>query len=102
MKYKIKLQKDFFIFSLLIILGIFLYFQYIYSKKNLIKTFESEKFAKTIEIRNSFNSLLNKVELIFKTKLDDNLKKLNSLYFLYNGIDRFNAKKIAEILNKDN
>ena len=83
MKWKIRLQKDFLILFLIGVVSIILYLQYLYSKKNLIERFKSEEYAKTIQIKDEFKSLLNNVELVFKSRLDENLKVLNSLYLLY-------------------
>ena len=100
MKWKIRLQKDFLILFLIAVVSVILYLQYLYNKKNLIDRFKSEEYAKTIQIRDKFKSVLNEAELIFKSKLDENLKVLNSLYLSYTGINNFNADKIAKIINK--
>ncbi len=101
MKWKIRLQKDFLIVFLIGVVSIILYLQYLYNKKNLIGRFKSEEYAKTIQIRDKFKSVLNNVELIFKSKLDENLKALNSLYLLYSNMNNFNADKAAAILNNE-
>ncbi len=100
MKWKIRLQKDFLILFIIAIVTILLYLQYTYSKKNLIDKYKSEEYAKSLQIESKFKSILDNIELIFKSKLDENLKALNTLYLMYNGIDKFDANKIANILNK--
>ena len=78
-----------------------LYLQYIYNKKDLIEKFKSQEFAKTVQIRSEFKSVLNNIELIFKSKLDENLKALNSIYLMYDNIKSFDVDKVADILNKN-
>jgi len=99
LRLKLKLQKDYLIFIFIIFILGLLYFQYIYSKENLIEKYKSEEYAKTIQIRDKFKSLLNDVELIFKSKLDENLKVLNTLYLIYD-LKKFDANKIAKMLNE--
>ena len=102
MKWKIKLQKDYLLFIFIIVLGVLLYIQYWYSKKNLINSYKSKEYAKTIQIKSDFNNLLSNIEIIFKTHLNDNLRVLNSLFLLYHDIKSFDPDKVARILNKEN
>lgn len=102
MKLKIKLQKDYVLIIFVVILGILLYIQYWYNRKNLINSYKNKEYAKTIQIKSDFNNLLSNIEVIFKTHLNQNLRVLNSLFLLYHDIKSFNPNRVARILNKEN
>ena len=101
MKWKIKLQKDYLILILIILISILLYIQYLYSKNNLIEKYKSEEYAKTIQIRDKFKTFLNNVEFLFKSKLEENLKALDAAYLMYENINTFDPDKVSKILNKE-
>ena len=101
MKWKIKLQKDYLILFLIALISVLLYIQYLYSKNNLIEKYKSEEYAKTIQIRGKFKTFLNNIELLFKTKLDSNLKALDTVFLMYDNIKSFNVDKISKILNQE-
>ena len=98
---KIKLNKDFYlIFFAFILIGL-LFLQYIYNKKTLIETFINQKNSQIIQIKSSFKTIFDNAELIFKSKLEENIKKLYTLSLLYDKAKNFNPKKFASLLNKN-
>jgi len=101
LKAKIKLNKDFYLILIFLIFFILLYIQYNYSKKNIIKTYKNQKLTEAFLIKSSFKNIFNNAELLFKSKLDENIKEINTLFLLYNNIKSFNPEKIAKILNKN-
>ena len=101
MKWKIKLQKDYLLVVFIVLIAVLLYLQYLYSKQNLIEKYKSEEYAKTIQIRDRFKTFLNNVELLFKSKLEENLKVLDSVYLMYDNIKDFDADEIAQIINQE-
>ena len=102
MKFKIKLTKNtgIVLFFIVIILG--LYFQYVYTKQNLIQRYKNKDISNSLQIRDKFKSILNDAEIEFKINLDANIKALNTLYIMYNNIKSFNATNVARILNEEN
>ena len=101
MKLKIKLNKDFCL-SLFLGLIIFLvYLQFLYSKKNLVKTYKNQKFTQLFRVKDNFKSIFDNAEILFKSKLNDNMKELNILYLLYTDYKDFDPDKIAAIINKN-
>ncbi len=98
---KIKLNKNFYLIIFLFIVCLFLYGQYNYSKKNIINTFKNQQFTKTFLIKNKIKNIFDNAELTFKSKLEENIKKLNTIYLLYDNIKDFNPNKVALILNKN-
>jgi len=100
LKLKIRLN-DFYLFFFVFVLIVFLYIQYEYNKKNLINAYVNKKTSEVIQIKSEFKTIFDNAELIFKSKIEENLKKLYTLYLLYNDLKNFNPQKLAEILNKD-
>jgi len=78
-----------------------LYIQYEYNKKNLINAYVNKKTSEVVQIKSEFKTIFDSAELVFKSKIEENLKKLYTLYLLYNNSQSFNPQKLAEILNKD-
>ena len=83
------------------VLTALLYVQYEYNKKNLINAYLNKKTSEVIQIKSRFKTIFDNAELVFKSKIEENLKKLYTLYLLYNNLQSFNPQKLAEILNKD-
>ncbi len=83
------------------VLIVLLYIQYEYNKKNLINAYVNKKTSEVIQIKSEFKTIFDNAELIFKSKIEENLKKLYTLYLLYTNSKSFKPEKIAEILNKD-
>ena len=79
---KIKLNKNFYLIIFLFIVCLFLYGQYNYSKKNIINTFKNQQFTKTFLIKNKIKNIFDNAELTFKSKLEENIKKLNTIYYM--------------------
>jgi len=100
LKLKIKLKKDFWLFFILGVLIFLFYLQYSYLRENLIESYKSKAYRDTIQIRDRFKTVITKAELVFKTKLTENMRVLRYLVSLYKDIDTFNADKVAYLLNK--
>ena len=101
MKAKIKLNKDFYLVFIFLIFTFLLFIQYSYSKKNIIENFKNQKLTKIMIIKNGFKSIFDRAEFIFKSKLDENIKKLNTLYLMFDNIRDFDVDRVAEILNRN-
>ena len=101
MKLKIRLNKNIWIFLLIFIILIGLYFQYVYTKQNLIQSYKNRVISATFQIRDKFKSILNNAEIEFKVSLKSNLEALHYIQHLYKGIRTFNPKNIAKILNEE-
>ncbi len=102
MNLKIKLNKNLWILLLIAVISSALYFQYLYTRHNLIQTYKNKDISAAFQIRDKFKSILNDAEIAFKINLSSNIKALNSLYVMYENINTFNPKKIAKLLNEGN
>lgn len=104
MKLKIKLSSYIQLFFILlsILTGIIFIFIYQSYKQILIDNFQNKHITQTQQIREDYRLLLDKLQYDFKTKEEDNIKKMNELYLYYKeNKDNFNMKKAQEYLNKD-
>ncbi len=101
LKAKIKLNKNFYLIIFFIIFCLLLWTQYHYSRKNIINTFKNRQIAQTFLIKNKFKTIFDNAELVFKSKLEENIKKINTLYLLYDNLKTFNPSNAVSILNKN-
>ncbi len=100
--FKIKLNHLFFIVFILISLFVFiaLFNQYRFSKKILIQNYVNKELLFTSKIKERLKNILDIIQFTFRSNEDECIKKTEILQLLYkNG--KFNATKVAEILNKN-
>ena len=102
MKLKIRLNKNIWLILFIFIIFAGIYFQYLYTTKNLIQNYKSKDISATFQIRDKFKSILNEAEISFKINLSSNIKVLNALYLMYGNIKTFDAKFVAKLLNEEN
>jgi len=102
LKFKIRLNRIFFLIFFLISVFIFiaLYNQYIYSKEIITQNFINKHYVYTLKIKEKFKTIIDKVQFYLKAMEDENLKKVETLQLLYKN-DNFNADRAAKILNQE-
>jgi len=90
----------FFFVSIFILIISGLYYQYHSSNKITQTNFQTRKYNKSLEIREKFRTLFDKIEFQFIKAEAENKKKLDLFYQLYQD-NNLNITEIANELNKD-
>lgn len=88
--------------SLFIVIFSGLYYQYTSSNENTSANFKNTSYNKSLEIREKFRLIFDKLEYQFIQSEAENLAKLDQLFELYkNQKEDFDLKKIERELNKN-
>lgn len=92
----------FFFASVFIIVFIGLYYQYTASNKTTSENFKNSSYTKSLEIREKFRSIFDKLEYQFIQAEGQNIDKLEQLSTLYNNQKaHLNLKQMEDELNRN-
>lgn len=101
-KISLKAFNAFFFLSLFVIIFSSLFYQYNASNKITSDNFTNKNYNKSLEIREKFRTIFDKIEYQFIIAEDENKKKLNQLYELYkNNKQSLDLTFIENELNKN-
>ncbi|MEL0658243.1 GGDEF domain-containing protein [Psychromonas arctica] len=101
-KISLKAFNAFFFASLFIIVFSGLYYQYTASNKITSVNFKNSNYTKSLEMREKFRSIFDKLEYQFIQAEGQNIDKLEQLSTLYNNQkEHLNLKKMEDELNRN-
>lgn len=104
MKLKIKLSSYIQLFFILlsVLIGIVFIFIYENYRQILIDNFQNKHTNQTQQIREDYRLLLDKLQYDFKSKEEENIKKIDELYEYYKeNKNNFDMQKAEQYLNRD-
>lgn len=104
MKLKIKLSSYIQLFFILlsVLIGIVFIFIYENYRQILIDNFQNKHTNQTQQIREDYRLLLDKLQYDFKSKEEENIKKIDELYQYYKeNKNNFDMQKAEQYLNRD-